>query len=66
MHDAKHLSFNTRKSLCVHMNEKAGTELAEVIEYLLNRIEHLESTKVDVTPISPSGSRPIIKIHRAA
>ena len=64
--DAKQLSFNTRKSLCVHMNEKAGTELAEIIEFLLARIEHLERSKVDVTPIAPSHSRTMKQIRAAA
>lgn len=66
MHEAKQLSFNTRKSLCVHMNEHAGTEVAEVIEFLLDRIEQLERSKVDVTPIAPSHSRPVAKFPRAA
>ena len=53
MSDAKRLSFNTRKSLSVHINETAGAELVETIEYLLARIEQLEKSKVDVTPIVP-------------
>ena len=66
MEEDRRLSFNTRKSLCVHLNERAGEELAEVIEFLLDRIEQLERSKVDITPIAPSSSRPVIAIRRAA
>jgi hypothetical protein len=66
MDDDRRLSFNTRKSLCVHLNERAGAELAEVIEFLLDRIEQLERSKVDVTPIAPSSSRTLLEVRRAA
>ena len=66
MSDDHRLSFNTRKSLCVHMNEAAGNELAAVIEHLLDRIEQLERSKVDVTPISPSSAREVLDIRKAA
>jgi hypothetical protein len=66
MRQLKHLSVNTRKSLCIHINEKAGTEVADVIESLLARIDHLERTKVDVTPIAPDSSRSVLKARRAA
>ena len=66
MAEKMRLSFNTRKSLCVHMNEKAGTEVAELLEYLLNRVEQLERNKVDITPIAPVTSQPQLTIRRAA
>jgi len=47
------LSFGSRKALSVHLGEAAGGELSELIQQLLNRVEQLERTKVDVTPIIP-------------
>ncbi len=51
------LSFNTRKSLAVHLGEPAGQEIADLLQRMAARIEALERTKVDVTPIAP-GSAP--------
>ncbi len=45
------LSFSSRKALSVHLGESAGTEIANVIQQLVKRIEQLERTKVDITPI---------------
>ena len=47
------LSFNTRKALCNHLTENAGKELADLIQQLVARIEHLEHNKVDITRIIP-------------
>ena len=47
------LSFGSRKALSVHLGEAAGSELGELIQQLLDRIDELERTKVDVTPIVP-------------
>jgi hypothetical protein len=47
------LSFNTRKSLCNHLGELAGNELAEFLQYLKSRIETVERNKVEVTRIIP-------------
>ena len=47
------LSFNTRKSLCNHLGEMAGAELAEFLLQLKARIETVERNKVDVTKIIP-------------
>ena len=47
------LSFGSRKALSVHLCESAGSELGELIQQLLDRVEQLERTKVDVTPIVP-------------
>ena len=47
------LSFGTRKALSVQLGESAGSELGTLIQQLLDRVEQLERTKVDVTPIIP-------------
>jgi len=47
------LSFGSRKALSVHLGETAGNELGELLQQLLDRVEQLERTKVDVTPIVP-------------
>jgi hypothetical protein len=47
------LSFGSRKALSVHLGEAAGSELGTLIQELLDRVEQLERTKVDVTPIVP-------------
>ena len=47
------LSLGSRKALSVHLGEAAGGELGELIQQLLERVEQLERTKVDVTPIVP-------------
>ncbi len=49
----REVSFGSRKALRVHLGEAAGTELGEIIQQLLDRVEQLEKTKVDVTPIIP-------------
>jgi hypothetical protein len=48
------LSYNTRKSLCVHVGQEAGTELADLITRMARRIEELERNKVNVTQITPN------------
>ncbi len=50
---SRHLSFNTRKSLCNQLGESAGREVADILQQLLERVDSLERTKVDVTPIVP-------------
>ena len=47
------LSFNTRKSLCNHLGDGAGIELAEFLQQLKTRLEQVERNKVDVTRIIP-------------
>ncbi|MBM4093071.1 MAG: hypothetical protein FJ276_27225 [Planctomycetes bacterium] len=47
------LSFNTRKSLCNHLGDSAGSELADLLQHLKLRLESVERNKVDVTPIVP-------------
>ena len=50
---SRHLSFNTRKILVNQLGESAGREVAELFQHLLERVEALERTKVDVTPFVP-------------
>ena len=47
------LSFNTRKSLCNHLGDAAGNELAEFLQQLACRLQTVERSKVDVTPVVP-------------
>lgn len=54
---ANSLSFNTRKSLCNHLGEAAGNELADFLQQLSARLEKVERTKVDITPIVPEALR---------
>ena len=51
------LSFNTRKSLCNHLGDLAGVELAEFLQHLKTRIEVVERNKVEVTKIVPDPER---------
>ena len=50
------LSFNTRKSLCNHLGELAGAELATFLQQLKDRVETMERSKVDVTKIVPDAN----------
>ena len=47
------LSYNGRKTLCVQMGDEAGREISDLLQALINRVQHLEKTKVDVMPIVP-------------
>ena len=47
------LSFNTRKSLCNHLGERAGLELTEFLQQLKTQLEKVERNKVDVMRIVP-------------
>ena len=47
------LSFNTRKSLCNHLGDKAGNELVDFLQYLKTRVDSLEHNKVDIMKIVP-------------
>jgi hypothetical protein len=50
------LSATTRKALCVHVGESAGSEIAILLQSLAERVAQLERTKVSVTPIAPQDS----------
>lgn len=51
------LSFNTRKTLTVQLGDAAGQEVANLLQKLAARVEELERTKVNVTPIAPESGR---------
>ena len=46
------LSSGSRKALSVHLDDSAGSEVGKLIQQLLDRVEQLECTKIDVTPIA--------------
>ncbi len=50
------LSHTSRKALCVQVGENAGSEIATLLQMLLEKVDQLERTKVSVTPIAPSNS----------
>jgi hypothetical protein len=49
----ENISFNTRKSLCNHLGETAGNELADFLLKLKGCLERIERTKVDRMPVVP-------------
>lgn len=49
------LSYNARKALTVHIGEKAGGEIADLIQQMAAEIEELRRSKVNITPIIPGG-----------
>ena len=53
---SSNISFNTRKSLCNHLGESAGNEVADLLQHLASRVDHVEQNKVDVTRIIPTAS----------
>lgn len=56
------LSFNTRKALANKLGDAAGQEIADLISHLVARIEQLERSKVDVTPVVSSPSASAVRI----
>ncbi|NLX56022.1 MAG: hypothetical protein GXY58_12995 [Planctomycetaceae bacterium] len=59
----ENISFNTRKSLCNHLGDTAGNELADFLLKLKRHLERIERTKVDRTPIVPDSTSPSLIIH---
>lgn len=53
MSENEQLSFSSRKALCVQLGHAAGTEIAQLLKCLVQRIQYLERNKVEVTPIIP-------------
>lgn len=51
------LSYNARKALTVHIGEKAGAEIADLLHQMANEIEELRRSKVSVTRIVPGEPR---------
>jgi hypothetical protein len=49
------LTYSARKALTVHIGEKAGTEIADLIQQMAAEIEELRQTKVSITRIVPGG-----------
>ena len=62
MYDRDVVSFNTRKALCVQLGEPAGKEIADLLARLAQRVDTVEQTKVDVTPLVPG--RNLMPAHR--
>ncbi len=52
------LSYNARKALTVHIGEKAGSEIADLIQQMAAEIDELRRNKVSITPIVPGGGEP--------
>jgi len=51
------LSYSARKALTVHIGEKAGAEIADLLQQMASEIEELRRTKVSVTRIVPGEPR---------
>jgi hypothetical protein len=51
------LSYNARKALTVHIGEKAGAEIADLLQQMAKEIDELRRTKVSVTRIVPGEPR---------
>ncbi len=51
------LSYNARKALSVQIGEKAGTEIANLIQRMAGQIEELKRSKVNVTPVVPGAKK---------
>lgn len=47
------LSYDARKALMVHVGEKAGEEISNLLSQMAAEIEELRRTKVSVTKIVP-------------
>lgn len=47
------VDFNTRKSLCNHLGDAAGNEVADFLQQLACRLQAVERNKVDVIPVVP-------------
>jgi hypothetical protein len=50
------LSNTSRKALCVQVGETAGAEIANLLQILSERVDQLERSKVNVTPVAPINS----------
>ena len=55
------LSHTSRKALCVQVGENAGSEIASMLQMLAERVDQLERTKVNVTPIAPANSANLLR-----
>jgi hypothetical protein len=50
------LSSTSRKALCVQVGETAGSEIANLLQVLSERVDQLERSKVSVTHVAPANS----------
>lgn len=55
------LSQTSRKALCVQVGENAGSEIATLLQLLVEKVDQLERTKVSVTPIVPLNSANLMR-----
>lgn len=53
------LSYQTRKSLAVHIGEGAGNEIANLLQRMAAQIEELKRCKVNVTNVVPGVRREV-------
>ena len=53
------ISINFNKALTVQLGDHAGREIAELIQRLANKVDELEKSKVDVTPIVRTATRSV-------
>jgi hypothetical protein len=53
------ISINCKKALTVQLGDHAGREIAELIQRLANKVDELEKSKVDVTPIVRTATRSV-------
>jgi hypothetical protein len=59
------LSHNSRKALINNIGESAGTEIANLINELVDEIEELRRTKVTVTKIVPDASGQQVELTKS-
>jgi hypothetical protein len=45
------LSLSTRNAIAAHLGDTASREIADMVDFLVQRIEQLERSKVDITPV---------------
>lgn len=56
MAKVEQLSNSSRKALCVQVGESAGSEIANLLQLLSEKVAQLERSKVSVTPVAPANS----------
>lgn len=59
------LSHNSRKALVNNIGESAGTEIANLINELVDEIEELRRTKVTVTKIVPDAANQQVELAKS-
>lgn len=56
------ISQGCRKALCVQVGESAGNEIADLLLEIAARVQRLERSKVNVTPIAPADSENLLHL----